>query len=158
MFWGLRCLQWSLFGRPLASHWGTLGNLGAHFGPPGAALGRLGSALKLLWGCLGIILALIGKKASAGTTIASQWLSSTAPAHKNKPAGICMPVPRVPGVRGNGPRTTVQDLPSTRAGCQDGVSSKQAPLSDMVCAESHPAQPRQSYCWVGSMSAAPLNH
>ena len=72
----------SLFGEPLASLWGTLGSLGAHFGPPGAALGRPGSALKLLWGCLGTILALIGKKVFAGTTIASRWLSDTAPAHK----------------------------------------------------------------------------
>ena len=97
MLWGAHCAHLSLFGEPLAPLkkrlWCTLGNLGAHFGPPGAALGRPGCALKLLWECLGTILALIGEKVSAGTPIASRWLSSTAPAHKNKPTGICPPVP-----------------------------------------------------------------
>ena len=80
---------------------GTLGSLGAHFGPPGAASGRPGSALELLWGCLGTILGLIGKKmlkVSAGSPIASRWLSTTAPAHKNRPAGIHVRIPRVPKV------------------------------------------------------------
>ena len=98
MIWDRIAPLLSLFGGPLASLWGTLGSLGVHFGPPGAALGRPGNALKLLWGCLGTILALIGKKVSAGTTIASRWLSSIAHAHKTRPAGICMPVPGVPGV------------------------------------------------------------
>ena len=98
MLWGLHCA-------PFVPLWGTfgvsLGHLGQSWGAlwaTWAALGRPGGALELLWGCLGTILGLIGKKVSAGTPIASRWLSSTAPAHKNRPAGICPAVPGVPGV------------------------------------------------------------
>ena len=52
MFWGLHCAPFvSLLGtfEPL---WVTLGSLGAHFGTPGDALGRLG----VQWGHLGAAL------------------------------------------------------------------------------------------------------
>ena len=88
MLWGLHCA-------PCISLWGSLWRL---VGSPWAVLGRTlghlglchGGALELLWVCLRIILGPIGKKVSA--LITSRWLPSSLPAHKNRPAGICLPV------------------------------------------------------------------
>ena len=79
----------SLFWEPLGPLWITLGSLGAHFGTPGDALGRLGDAVGASWGSIGDLV-------STGDPFASRRLSSTAPAHKNKPPGTCMAVPPVP--------------------------------------------------------------
>ena len=101
------CFSLGSLGLSLGRLGAPLGRLGAHFGAPGAALGCLGDALGPLrdtlgsmLACLGIILGHSGILVSAGTPIASRWLSSTAPAHKNKPPGICSAVPVVPAVPG----------------------------------------------------------
>ena len=122
MFWGLRCLQWSLFGGPLASHWGTLANLGTHFGHLRLHWG----VLELPWGCFGDDFGLFWASSEKN----SPWdphrkpmaLKYCACAQKqaswNLPAGPGGPVQ----IRRNGPQTTVQTLRSTRAGGQDDVS------------------------------------
>ena len=98
---------WAPFGHPLGSLWlswatfslplGVLGLPLAPFWPP---LGRPWDPL----GCLGAPVGSPGRPwglwLALGTPTASRWLSSTAPAHKNKPPGICPPVPPVPPVPG----------------------------------------------------------
>ena len=117
------CLSLGSLGLSLGRLGAPLGCLGTHFGAPGAALGCLGDALGPLWdtlgsmlGCLGIILGHIGHLVSAGTPTASRWLSSTAPAHKNRPAGTCIRMNQC-DVR-NGPRTGVSQTPSNYASCR----------------------------------------
>ena len=76
----------------------SLGHLGQSWGTwacIGASWERLGIALGMPWDFSGPH----SRKMSAGTPIASRWLSSTAPAHKNRPAGICPAVPPVPAKR-----------------------------------------------------------
>ena len=91
---------------PFASLWGTfgisLGHLGQSWGALWATWGCLGASSE----CLGIALGMPWdysgphcKKRDRRTPIASRWLSSTAPAHKNRPAGACPPVQPVPAKR-----------------------------------------------------------
>ena len=112
-------------GETSASLWGTSGSVEAHFGPPGASLGHPGRALELLWGCLGIILCLIEKKCPPGHP--SQADGSQVPRLRTKIDQLELACRsrrscRSCRFRRNGPRTAVQDLPSTRARDQDDVS------------------------------------
>ena len=119
-------------GTALRSFCLSFGNLCGLFGTPWAVLGHTLGHLGLHWDVLGASRDSIGDFASTGDPFASRGLSSTAPAHKNRPAGICIRIPEVPEVPEvlevnqcdvhSGPRTAVQDLPSTRAGDQDDVS------------------------------------
>ena len=98
------CFSLGSLGLSLGRLGAPLGCLGAHFGAfIGMSRGCLGSTsahLGSMLACLGIILILghIGTLVSAGTPMASRWLSSTAPAHKTKPPGICPAIPAVPPV------------------------------------------------------------
>ena len=130
--WVLRYLGplWTHFGVPrhalgtaLRSFCLSFGNLCGLFGAPWAVLGHTLGRLGLHWDVLGASRDSMGDFASTRDSFASRGLSSTAPAHKNRPAGICIEIhPDEPMWLGNGPRTAVQDLPSTRAGDQDDVS------------------------------------
>ena len=103
----------------MASHWGTLANLGTHFGHLRLHWG----VLELPWGCFGddfgLFWASSEKKLSVGTP--PQADGSQVPRLRTKTDPLEFAC-RSRGSRGNGPRTTVQDLPSTRAGDQDDVS------------------------------------
>ena len=93
---------------PLWSTW----QLGAHFRTPGSPSGRLRGVSGQHW-----------RFCVHRRPFASRGLSSTAPAHKNRPAGICIRIFKVNQCDvQSGARTAVQDLPSTRAGDQDDVS------------------------------------
>ena len=114
MLWGLHCAPfvslWGTFG----ALWCTLGNLGAHVGPPVAALGR-----QLLWDALGLFWASLEKKCPLGHP--SQADGSQVPRLRTK-TSLLEFARRSRRSWRNGPRTTIQDLPSTRAGDQDDVS------------------------------------
>ena len=127
-----------------------LGPLGAEFRPPLAPFGvpwaPLGASLGTLWlpwDAHGLSLAIFGppwpplgphwEKVSAGTPTAGRWLSSTQPGDKNKPAGIHIRIPAVPGVLGvpgKWSTNSCSDPPFTRAGDQDDVSFTQTPSND----------------------------
>ena len=100
----------------MASHGGTLANLGTHFGHLRLHLG----VLEKPWGCFGDDFGLF-------------WASSEKKRPwEPPPQADGSQVPRLGtktsllefdrGSRRNGPRTTVQDLPSARARDQDDVS------------------------------------
>ena len=115
-------LPWSLFGGPLASHWGTLANLGTHFGHLRLHWG----VLQLPWGCFGddfgLFWASSEKELSVGTP--PQADGSQVPRLRTKIDSLELAdgSRRSRRSRRNGPRTTVQTLRSTRAGGQDDVS------------------------------------
>ena len=144
---------WGDFGLPLAPFWVPLGSLWlplgcpwTPFGPPWASLGCLGArsgSLWLPWGCLWAPLWLPWGRLGVpwrtavppelpggvpGHPSACQGRSSTATAHKNKPARIC---PRIPGGPGEvAARSAVRSPTSTRAGGQDDVSLEQTPSNE----------------------------
>ena len=73
----------------------------APFGVPfGSLWGALGLPLAILWGPFGQR-AELGIWTSVGDSSASQWLSSTMPAHKIKPPGILAGFPGFPGSPGS---------------------------------------------------------
>ena len=121
MLLGPHCIP---FGEFLVSLWGTLGSLGTHFGPPGAALGRPGSTLELLWDNSGPHWE---KKCHAGHPLRAE--ASQVPCLRAKTSLLEFARRSWRSWR-NGPGTTVQDLPSTRAGDQDDVSLKQTPSNE----------------------------
>ena len=99
MLWGPHCA-------PFVSLWGTFGVSLGHLGQSWGALWATWGCIGASWECLGIALGMPWdysephwEKMCTGTPTASRWLSSTAPAHKNRPAGICLPVPAVPAKR-----------------------------------------------------------
>ena len=107
------------FGKTWSALWAAWDRIGASWERLGIALGMPWDysgplPWEQFWGCL-------GQTVFAGTPTASRWLSSTAPAHKNKPAGSMDDGgPSVPSVMVSG--TTLQTLPSTRAGDEDDAS------------------------------------
>ena len=106
---------WCLFGAPWAVLGRTLGHLGLHWGILGAAWNCFGDALGLFW-------ASFEKKCPLGHP--SQANGSQVPRLRTKidPLELACRSRRSCRFRRNGPRTAVQDLPSTRAGDQDDVS------------------------------------
>ena len=114
-----------LSGGPLASHWGTLANLGTHFGHRRLHWG----VLELPWDCFGDDFGLFWASSEKNCP----WephrkpmaLKYRACAQKqaswNLPAGPAGPGGPVQ-IRRNGPQTTVQTLRSTRAGGHHDVS------------------------------------
>ena len=106
----------------MASHWGTLANLGTHFGHLRLHWG----VLELPWGCFGddfgLFWASSEKKLSVGTP--PQADGSQVPRLRTKIDSLELAdrSRRSRRSRRNGPRTTVQTLRSTRAGGQDDVS------------------------------------
>ena len=92
-----------------------LGHLGLHWGILGAAWNCFGDALGLFW-------ASFEKKCLLGHP--SQADGSQVPRLRTKidPLEFASRSSRSSRSRRNGPRTAVQDLPSTRAGDQDDVS------------------------------------
>ena len=120
------CFSLGSLGLSLGRLGAPLGRLGAHFGAPGTALGCLGDALGPLrdtlgstLACQGIILGHFGTLVSAGTP--SQADGSQVPRLRTK-TSLLEFARRSRRSRRTGPQTTVQDLPSTRAGDQDDVS------------------------------------
>ena len=121
------------FGTALRSFCVSLGNLWRLFGAPWAVLGRTLRHLGLPWGVLGVPLNCFGD--ALGLFCAS-LRKKCPPGHPSQADGSQVPRLRTktdPLVhasrfcrfrrsRGNGPRTTVQDLPSTRARDEDDVS------------------------------------
>ena len=103
---------WRFFGAPWAALGRTLGPLGLHWGTLRAPWNCFGDALGLFWASL-------EKKCLPGHP--SQADGSQVPRLRTKtdPLEFACWSSRS---RRNGPRTTVQDLPSTHAGDQDDVS------------------------------------
>ena len=97
---------WRLFGAP----WAVLGRTLRHLGLP---LGVLGVPLNCFGDALGSFCASLRKKCPPGHP--SQADGSQVPRLRTKTDLLEL-------ARRNGPRTTVQDLPSIRAGDQDDVS------------------------------------
>ena len=112
MLWGLHCA-------PFVSLWGTfgvsLGHLGLHWGVLGVPWNCFRDALGQFWDSL-------EKKCPPGHP--SQADGSQVPRLRTKtdPLEFACRSRGSRRSRGNGPQTTVQDLPSTRAGDQDDVS------------------------------------
>ena len=106
---------WRLFGAPWAVLGRTLGHLGLHWGVLGVPWNCFGDALGLFWASL-------KKKRPPGHP--SQADGSQVPRLRTKtdPLEFACRSRRSRRSRRNGPRTRVQDLPSTRAGDQDDVS------------------------------------
>ena len=113
MLWGLHCA-------PCVSLWGTyavsLGHLGRSWGYIGVSWECLGTALGMPWDFSGPH----WKKSVRGNPHRKPMaLKYRACAQKIDPLEFAC---RSRRSRRNGPQTTVQDLPSTRAGDQDDVS------------------------------------
>ena len=103
----------------LGLHWDVLrmlwGVFGTRFGTPWAPLGGLGDA----WGPFWATLEILCPRETPSQADGSQVLRLRT---KTDPLGFARRSRRSRRSRGNGPQTTVQDLPSTRAGDQDDVS------------------------------------
>ena len=121
------------FGTALRSFCVSLGNLWRLFGAPWAVLGRTLRHLGLPWSVLGVPLNCFGD--ALGLFCAS-LRKKCPPGHPSQADGSQVPrlrtkteplvhasrFSRFRRSRRNGPRTGVEDLPSTRAGDQDDVS------------------------------------
>ena len=90
------CFSWGAFGVSLGHLGQSWGALWATWDCIGASWERLGIALGRPWNCSGPHWE---KSVRQDTHRKPMALSSTAPAHKNRPAGICPPVPPVTAKR-----------------------------------------------------------
>ena len=106
---------WRLFGAPWAILGRTLGHLGLHWGVLGVPWNCFGDALGLFWASL-------EKKCPRKPPSQADGSQMPRLGTKTDPLEFARRSRGSRRSRGNGPQTTVQDLPSTRAGDQDDVS------------------------------------
>ena len=99
----------SLFWEPSWPLWNTLGSLGAHFGTPGSPLRHLRGVSGQHWRFC-VHRRPLRKPRALKYRACAQKLTRWN-LHPDEPRFV-----------GNGPRTTIQDIPSTRAGDQDDMS------------------------------------
>ena len=128
--WGALGLLLSLLGAPfgllwnaLGRHWDalghTLGHLGLHWGVLGMPWDHFGTPWARCWDASGSFWAILDIWCPQEPP--PQADGSQVPRLRTK-TSLLEFARRSYGSRRNGPRTTVQDLPSTRAGDQDDVS------------------------------------
>ena len=119
--WGC---PWSPFGSvwvPLASPWPSFGS---HLGSFGRPLGPLWPCLGPLWPCLGSL----GAPGSIRAPLSEQMLLKHRACAQNLASRNSAGAPGAPGSSPDQVSSTAaRDLPSTRAGGQKDVSSKQTP-------------------------------
>ena len=123
----------SPFWEPLGPLWVTLGSFGTHFGTPGDALGSLGGAVGASWGSIGHLVPQETPSQTEGSQVPRLRTKTSLLEFARWSRGSRRS-------RRNGPRTTVQDLPSTRAGDQDDVSFKQTPSNKASSIKLHMPQ------------------